>query len=150
ELTVRGTRVSAKGIADLKNAFPKIQVPWTEPNRDAAEAVLALGGSVDVHPEGGNECLVRAAADLPAEYFRVTRVRVRGTGKPLGDLALKLSALTDPTFDDLQVLDLSGTATTNDDLLNHLGKLTKLTKLSLARTKVTAASLTNLKSLPAL
>ncbi|MBI1914345.1 MAG: hypothetical protein HYS12_06350 [Planctomycetes bacterium] len=146
-LDLTGTRLSAKGFADLKAAFPSAELSWSTPTRTAAEAVLALGGTVHVRPDGGGERLVRAAADLPAQYFRVTQVRMAGIGRPLGDLAPKLGALTDPTFDDLRVLDLSGTAATDADLRDHLGKLTKLVELSLAQTQVSDDGLASLAAL---
>jgi Leucine-rich repeat (LRR) protein len=141
------TRVSARGFADLKAALPKVQVTWSEPNRTVAEAVLALGGTVHLRPDGEGERLVRAVADLPAQHFRVTQVHAPGTGKPLGDLSPSLGRLSDPTFDDLRVLDLTGTAATDADLGKNLAKLTKLTDLSLARTQISDDGLASLVAL---
>jgi Leucine-rich repeat (LRR) protein len=134
KLSLRNTRISAKGFERLRVAFPAVD-GW-EPNREAALAVLALGGAVHVRPEGTKgDRAVKSAADLPAEYFRVTRASLAGVGKPLGDVLGKLAALRDPEFDQLDALDFSETDVTDADL-QRLGLVTGLTELSLARTKV--------------
>jgi len=149
-LSIAGTRVSARGFATLKAALPAAHLTWSEPNRTAAEGVLALGGTILIRPKGQrDDRLVKAAADLPAEYFRLTRVNLAGIHKPLGTLGSQLGALTDPEFDQLEGLDLSGTAVTDADLLALRG-LAKLLDLSLARTQVSDAGLASLKGLPKL
>jgi Leucine-rich repeat (LRR) protein len=143
-LNLRGARISAKGLERLRVPFPTAD-GW-EPNREAALAVLGLGGAVHVRPEGSREDRpVKGAADLPKEYFRLTRASLAGVGKPLGDALGKLAALTDPEFDRLEALDLSDSAVTDADL-QRLGPLVGLNELSLARTQV-AAGLAHLKGM---
>jgi serine/threonine protein kinase/Leucine-rich repeat (LRR) protein len=143
-LLLRGTRISAKGLERLRVPFPTAD-GW-EPNREAALAVLGLGGAVHVRPEGSKDDRpIKDAADLPKEYFRLTRASLAGVSKPLGDVLGKLAALTDPEFDRLEALDLSETAVTDDDL-KRLEPLTGLNELSLARTQV-GAGLAHLKGM---
>jgi len=47
---LRHTRISAWGFAELQQTLPKADIEWSEPNHTAAEAVLALGGTVHVRP----------------------------------------------------------------------------------------------------
>jgi serine/threonine protein kinase/Leucine-rich repeat (LRR) protein len=148
-LDLSGARVSTKGFATLKGAFPpEVQIPWSEPNRTAAEAVLALGGSVHVAARGqADDRLVKAAADLPADYFQVTHVNLAGCKQPPGDGVLaKLAALRDPQWDRLQTLDLSATALGDGELAN-LKDLSGLTELLLARTQVGDGGLRQLEAL---
>jgi hypothetical protein len=149
-LSLESSRVSSKGLATLKAAFPHAQLTWSEPNRTAAEGVVALGGTVHIRRKGEAEGrLVKTAAELLADYFQVTRARLAGVQKPLGDLLPKLAALTDPDFDRFRVLDLSGTAA-DDGSLEALRPLTGLTELVLARTKVSDGGLAALKNLKGL
>ncbi|HEV3261077.1 MAG TPA: protein kinase [Gemmataceae bacterium] len=147
---IQKTRVSANGYAALKAAFPKGAIQWSEPNRTAAEAVLALGGNVAIRAKGKkDDRLVKAAAELPGEYFQLTRANLGGVQKSLDKLLPDLAALTDAEFDRVESLDLTGTAVTDADLAKLEG-LAALTKLSLAGTKVSDAGLVRLKPLTAL
>jgi hypothetical protein len=146
-LGLRGTRLSARATATLKKSFPRATITWSEPNRSAAEAVLALGGVVHVRAKGqADDCLVSSAANLPEESFRLTRVSLAHVQGLVGDLWPKLAALGDPDFDDLHVLDLSG-RTLGDKDISALAALTTLTDLSLAQTPVSDADLERLKGL---
>jgi serine/threonine protein kinase/Leucine-rich repeat (LRR) protein len=148
-LDIQDARVSAKGFADLRGTLPRVSILWAERNRTAATAVLALGGRIHLRPEGReHDRVVKADADLPAGYFRLTRVSLAGIRKPLGDLLAKLGHLADPKFDRLERLDLSGTAIAGADL-GHLRQLTSLTDLSLAGTQV-GEGLDNLRGLTGL
>jgi hypothetical protein len=154
ELDLSGARVSSKGFATLKAALPlEAQITCTEPNRTAAEAVLALGGSVHIAAKDqADDRAVKAAADLPADYFQVTRVSLAGIKQPLGrdgGVLPKLAALRDPHWDRLQSLDLSATALGDGDLV-QLKPLNGLHRLVLDGTAVTNAGLAHLKDLPAL
>jgi Leucine-rich repeat (LRR) protein len=149
-LTLDGARLSVKGLATLKAALPNTRITWSEPNAGAANAVLALGGVVHVRVKGrAADQLVKAIADLPLEYFQVTRVNLGGSNKPLGDLLPTLASLKDPEFDRLRALDLSGTRVTDGDL-EKLKPLTGLRELLLARTKVTDNGLAHVRTLKGL
>ncbi len=146
-LQLLDTRISAGGFANLKAAFPKAQIEWSEPNHSAAEAVLGLGGSVEVRVKGHEDDQpVKTAAELSAEDFQVRRVSLASVQKPLGDLLEKLAALSDPEFDRLEFLDLSGQPVADKDMAN-VKRLTSLTELTLARTQVSDAGLAHLKDL---
>jgi Leucine-rich repeat (LRR) protein/tRNA A-37 threonylcarbamoyl transferase component Bud32 len=143
QLELIDTRISAKGIASLRAALPKVQLTWSERNRGAAEVVLALGGTVHVRVDGrADDRLVKTAAEMPAEYFRVTRVNLAGVTKPLHQATNNLAMLSDPDFDNLQVLDLSGS---QDYSLSKFKAFTSLTDLSLARTRTSDPDLAALK-----
>jgi Leucine-rich repeat (LRR) protein len=147
ELNLSNTRVSAKGLAELQAMLPSTKIPCSEPNRTAAEAVLALGGTVHIRGDGApGDRVVKAAADLPADYFRVTAIRLAGVKKPLGDLCTKLAALSDPKFDALLDLDLSATQA-NDDDLGTLKTLKQLRRLNLDSTTLRGSALTHLTAL---
>jgi hypothetical protein len=135
-LELRGSRVSARGHAALESAFGKSQVPWSEPNRTAAEAVLAAGGAVRVRVQGGERELdVRTARELPEGYFRVTGFRLTGTAKPQADFPEKVAALGDVEFDGLTAVDLAGVGFGADPLDALLKALPgTVAELSLART----------------
>ena len=149
-LGLSGARVSSKGLTALKAALPRRRSSGRSPTAAPAEAVLALGGSVHVAPKGGaDDRPIMAVADLPADYFQVTCVRLVGIKKPLGGVLAALAALHDPQWDRLQTLDLSGAAVGDADLAT-LQPLTALTELKLARTQVTDAGLEKLKPLHAL
>jgi Leucine-rich repeat (LRR) protein len=145
DLNLAKARVSAKGFAQLKAALPRVRIDWSEPNRTAAEAVLALGGTVHIRAEGAaDDRLVKAAADLPGAYFRVTGVGLAGVQKPLGDLCAKLALLTDPDFDALSRLDLAGSSFGDNDL-QALGAMKRPAELSLKGTQVSDAGLFHLR-----
>jgi hypothetical protein len=149
-IDIQKTRVSANGYAALKAAFPKADILWSEPNRTAAEAVLALGCTVAIRVKGQkDDRLVKSAADLPGEYFQLARANLGGMQKSLDIWVPNLAALTDAEFDHVAALDLAGTAITDADLAKLAG-LTALTELSLARTKVSDAGLIHLQALTAL
>jgi hypothetical protein len=106
-------------------------------DRQAAEWVLALGGSVGVTVNGQGR-LIKAVADLPKEKFTVVGVNLQGMPVTDGGLAnLKnLKGLTE--------LHLEGTAVT-DSGLSSLKGLAGLEHLWLDKTKVTNAGLVHLK-----
>jgi Leucine-rich repeat (LRR) protein/tRNA A-37 threonylcarbamoyl transferase component Bud32 len=149
-LTLQDARISAEGFAALKAAFPKAEIWWSEPNRTAAGAVLAAGGSIQVRVKGkAKDQLIKAAPYLPGQYFSLTRVNLGGVRKPLEETLAALAPLNDPDFDRLDSLDLSGTTVTANDL-NILKPLIGLAELSLARTPVRDTELARLKPLTGL
>jgi hypothetical protein len=150
ELRLNSTRISARGVAQLKALLPGAGISWSERNRVAASAVLALGGSLHIRADGGpGDQVVKATGDLPSTYFRITRVHLAGVAKPLGDLPSKLAALADAEFDALQGIDVAGMAFGDSDL-EALPALTTVTELNLASTRVSDVGLHHLKRWPAL
>jgi hypothetical protein len=133
---LRGARVSARGHAALEKVFSKTKLQWSEPNRTAALAVLAAGGTVRLRSRGGrDEQVVKSAGQLPEDYFLVTGVTLARSANLPGDLAEKLAALTDAEFDGLTAADFSGTgldAEAVDAILRALP--VTVTDLSLAGT----------------
>jgi hypothetical protein len=109
---------------------------WSEPNRTAAEAVLAVAGTVRVQVQGSSpDRPVTAAGRLPEEYFRVTSVSLASVGKLPDDLPEKLAALSDAKFDGLTVVDVVGAGLSADALDTLLAALPEtVADLSLART----------------
>jgi eukaryotic-like serine/threonine-protein kinase len=149
-LGLRGARVSAQGIASLRAAFPMTAIEWSEPNRTAAETVLALGGTVTIRVEGeAEDQRVKTAAELPDAYYRLTRANLAGITRPLVELCSKLGALTDPDFDRLQALDFSCT-TFADNHIHRLHSLPALAELSLAQTAISDGGVKRLKDLKGL
>ena len=53
---------------------------------------------------------------MPPDYFRVTRVNLSAVKPPFADVFGKLKALTDPQFDALRSIDLTGSPVTGGDL----------------------------------
>jgi serine/threonine protein kinase/Leucine-rich repeat (LRR) protein len=150
-LVIHETRISARGAATLKVAFPNIDIAggWWETNRVVTSQVLDLGGTVHILPKGAaKDRLVKAVGELPDPYFRVTRINLAGVTKPLSVLLGYVHMLTDPKFDDVRAIDLSGSAVADADL--HCLVLPKLTDLSLARTKISENSLEIIKDIKSL
>jgi hypothetical protein len=135
-LQVSETRLSAKGFSVLKAAFPNAAIQWSEPNRTAALALMAAGGTVRVRPNGAAEDrAVKSAAELPEDYFKVTAVGLVSPATLPAGLVEKLAALHDPTFDGLAALEVGGdglNAETLGALLRGLPR--SVVDLSLART----------------
>jgi hypothetical protein len=148
-LDLSGSRVSATGASAVKGILPRVRLEWWEPNRRAAQAVLAGDGSVSVRVGArGTDHAVKDTAALPADYFRLTRVRFAGGRKPPRELLLLLGALNDPDFDDLEEVDLSD-STISDADLGSLGTLA-CRRLILDRSPVSGPGLVHLKGLPRL
>jgi serine/threonine protein kinase len=108
-----------------------------DPDRKAAEWVIAQGGSVRV--DGADED-IKAVAELPKDRFTVTQVTLDGTKvSDAGLVYLKdLKGLTE--------LYLDGTKVTDAGLV-YLKDLKGLTELTLRSTAVTDAGLARLKGL---
>jgi serine/threonine protein kinase/Leucine-rich repeat (LRR) protein len=158
-LVLTGARVSRQGFEQIRAALPHgsrtdhpdLGVFWSEPNRSAAESLLALGGSIEIGKPGVAETYaVKTATDLPADYFQVRRVSLAGVATPLDKLAELwplLSALSFAEFDQLESLDLSGITGLNYDFLVPIHGLQEL---SLANAGLNDVSLVQLPKLPAL
>jgi hypothetical protein len=148
-LDVRGTRISAAGVAAVKGILPRAQLQWWEPNRRAAEAVLAAGGSVRIRIAAQKgDVSIKSAAALPSDYFRLTRASLTGVPQPSRDVLRYLAALTDSAFDDLDEVDLGGSGVTDADLecLNTLA----CRRLVLDGASIAGPGLAQLKALPRL
>jgi hypothetical protein len=165
-LELRNARVSSNGRAALERFLPGSQLQWSEPNRTAAESVLAVGGTVRVRTRAASDELdVATLGKLPGEYFHLTGVHLARVAKFPADLPQKLALLRDPKFDGLKNLDLAvkgldanvvvGVLRALPDTIadlslagTHAGdvearlcakRLTHLLHLDLSRTQVTAA-----------
>src|SRR5262249_32722608 len=143
-----GTRVSARMVEAVRQTRPDLKLTWVERNRDAAEAILALGAPVHVRV-GEDERVIKTPAELPCEYFRLTQVHLADVKNPLGEVLPRLSRLTDRKFDGLESIDLSGTDVRDNDLAT-LASLPSLKSLSFARTKITDSGMVHLRNLKSL
>jgi hypothetical protein len=147
DLDLSDTRVSAAGAAAVTSLFPDLQLQWWEPNRRAAEAVLAAGGSVRVRATGQTaDAVVKTVAALPNDYFRLTGATLSTGRKPPPAVLQVLAALTDAEFDDFKELDVSGSALTDADL-QPLAAL-PCQRLVLNRNPLTGPGLAQLKDMP--
>ncbi len=138
------TRISRQGYEQLKAVHPEWVCGWSERNHELAQAVLKLGGEVWI--AGRNEAepkLVKHADELIRDYFQVRRVSVT----PTGDVLKLLYPLTDPDWDRLEVLDLSGHAVPD---MKYLPGFPTLTELYLANCNLNDPSLEHLPALPKL
>jgi Leucine-rich repeat (LRR) protein len=145
---VTKNRFSAKGLAAIKAAFPKVDLSssW-EPNRAAAERVVSVNGRVVVSVKGNDaELVVATAQDLSQDYFQVRRVDLAGVTKPLDSVLSALAELKDPEFDGLESIDLSR-AILNDAALAAVAPIHSLKDLSLAETQVTPVGLAHLSGM---
>ncbi len=147
-LDLSGSRVSANGAAALKGILPSTRVEWWEPNRRAAESVLAAGGNVHVRAARGGDAPVKSAADLPGDYFRLTRASLAGVRRPPREALVRLAALGDPDFDDLEAVDLSDSGVVDADL--ECLKTLSCRRLVLDRAHVCGPGLAHLRDMPRL
>lgn len=72
ELDLRGTKVTAAKVAELRKTLPKCKIEWEVPeanDRANAEWVIAAGGSAYVN---GGFTVIRNVAELPKEPFALT------------------------------------------------------------------------------
>jgi serine/threonine protein kinase len=133
QLRLMDTRLSGKGFATLKAAYPNATIYWSEPNHETAKAVVAMGGAVDIQrksdPKPWRVATATPDTSWPEEYFQVTRIILNDAKKyaPERMAALTpLHPLNDPEFDKLEALDLSGLQLNNLGLLQPLSLLKEL------------------------
>jgi serine/threonine protein kinase/Leucine-rich repeat (LRR) protein len=143
------TRGGKETIAvQLEKAAPKAiagpatkSVATADPDRQAAEWVLSLGGSVGIDTNGKRE-EVSTLEGLPSGAFRITSIGITPKG-PLGDDEFsqleRLASLTGLALMGPQV---------NDAVLPRLKRLSHLRLLNLGQTEVSDAGLLHLKALP--
>ena len=146
-LHLAGTDVTANGVKKLAAALPACQIEWAggviephpaaDPDRAAADWVLASGGAVRVN---GQDRDLRAAADLPAGLFRLTGVNLEANPKADDAGLARFQSCRH-----LQVLDLRKTGVT-DIGLAHLKEVADLRVLYLADTRVSNAGLATFRA----
>ena len=145
-LNVRGTKVSAAKVMEFKKALPICKIEWDDgviqpmatpdPDREAAEWVLSIGGTVGVNEENRER---KTVADLPPGVFRLMGVWASGK-EQVNDTALA-------RFKDcknLRHIDLSETHISNSGLAFFKG-CQNLTSIDLWHTQVSDAGLANFK-----
>jgi len=97
EVDLRDTHVSANGFSILKASLPNSRIVWSEPNYSVATSVLTAGGTVEVRlEETPSEISVKAIRELPTRSFGITRIRLVGSQRTLGQL---LSEIANPRLD---------------------------------------------------
>jgi hypothetical protein len=136
-LNLDNTRVSHNGFQQLKAAMPAVNITWAEPNRAAAEHVLALGETVEIGTPGSDPTVAVASADAqPREFFQLRRIVLKGVKAPLDALRSNWSALIFPEFDRLESIDFTDTALPYE---LHLAPIESLHELNLTRTGINGA-----------
>src|SRR5262249_42291045 len=120
------SRVSARGFANLRSAFPGAKVAG-EPRPSAVEDLLAEGATLVIRSGDGKEDqLVKKIADLPRDPFLVRRADCTGVKKSLPDLLARLSHWREYEFERLEALDLSGCTIDNLGFAASLASLQEL------------------------
>ena len=137
-----GPAAGNREVAGLAAANPQgKRLPSAgDPDRRAAEAVLALGGSVTIRVDNREEA-IEAGKALPSQSFQLTQVRLIAKSN-MTDAALE--PLRDAT--NVVVLWLDRSPIT-DNGLECIGGLTKLESLGLAATRVSGPGLAHLKKM---
>jgi hypothetical protein len=139
------SRVSARGFARLRRAFPRAEITG-EAKPSLAENMLAEGATLTIRAgEAKEDRLVKKIVDLPRESFVVRRADCTGVKKPLGELLARLSQWREYEFERLEALDLSGCAIDN---LGFAAPLANLQELNVSGTKVADDALKALEGLP--
>jgi Leucine-rich repeat (LRR) protein len=147
ELDLRGTNVTAAGVAELRKALPNCKIitgPAGEPSADSqrrgAEWVLSIGGAVTIRTPGGEKEIKAVKELLPAGQFQVVKVNLQHN-QQVTDAGLEhLKPLTNLTHLNLQFTQVS------DAGLPHLHGLTGLKELDVDATKVTALGAIDLQA----
>jgi Leucine-rich repeat (LRR) protein len=143
-VSVRNTKVTAGMVENFKKALPVCAIGWggrvvqstasRDPDRQAAEWVLSIGGKVKVNAQDRE---ITAAADLPAESFQLTSVGLH-ENKLVNDAGL--AHLKE--CNKLTALDLFGAQISDAGLAAFAGRK-NLTSLGLSNTNVGDAGLAN-------
>ena len=167
-LHLRHCRVSRYAYEQYKLEKPTVQTTWSEPNRTAAEQVLALGGTVEIGAPGQAARPIHKGDPLPDTYFQVRRISLKDNQKPLGELFATLALLTFAELDRLEAIDLSGNPLQDIGFLaviqglhdltltntgigdDHIAKLPKLRRLVLDGNDIRTAGLSALHNQPEL
>ncbi|MCX7700041.1 MAG: protein kinase [Gemmataceae bacterium] len=142
------TRISREGFERLRAAHPDWILEWSERNHHCAQAILQVGGKVWIASPGDpNLILVKHADELIRPFFQVRRVKLGSGDQPILPAMEALGSLTDPRFDLLSSLDLSGC---KDVPLATLKNLASLEELNLAGCQLDDVKLGQLPTLPSL
>jgi hypothetical protein len=157
--------IAAGGKEAIKAKLePVVATQGKDLDREAAEWVLAKGGTLSVTVEGQNR-EIKALAELPKEGFKVASISLSGNKSVGDDVFTHVKGLTDlrrlslqdtqvtgqgleqlESVETLAYLEISGTGA-NDATLGHLRELKRLTNLDVARTAVTDVGLGHLEGL---
>ncbi|MBX9790309.1 MAG: protein kinase [Pirellulales bacterium] len=130
QLELEGTDVTQSAVAALTSALPELAVIWTPPAPDRliARSVLDQGGSIEVRLAGKEAPVeVRRLADLPADDFKLSTIRLTNVREVP---AAVLSGLTQLT--ELERLDLAGSGASTPSL-DAIEPLKQLRELSLGK-----------------
>jgi Leucine-rich repeat (LRR) protein len=153
-LNVISTKVTAAGVAALQKALPNCKIDWDDPaktatpqpasnpdpDRKAAEWVLAMGGRVVVSLDGSLR-VISAVGDLPAKHFSLINAEL-GKRPDVSDSGLAaLNGLSS-----LERVYLSATGV-GDAGMKHLRSLPMLKALAAERTKMTDLGLEEIAEL---
>ena len=111
--------------------------PTPDPDRQAAEYVLSIGGQVQVDDRDRK---INAAAELPRDPFRLTWVGLMHSNQVSDTGLAKFKECKNLTF--LGLFDTS----VSDEGLANFQNCTKLTFVNLSRTKIGDAGLANFKN----
>lgn len=137
-LKISGTEVKNQRFTVVKGKRLVLEV--AEPNREAAEWVLRIGGRLRI-AVAGKEVEVKAPADLPRSDFPVTFIDASSRKFSEADL-VRLEGLTHLHYFGARWMPLPG------NILSHVRGLKALREVSVEGTKVDDAALENLKNLP--
>jgi eukaryotic-like serine/threonine-protein kinase len=145
-LFLQNTKVAATGVDSLRKTLPQCKIEWNggtiepqtslDPNREAAEYVLSIGGMVQINEASRD---LKAVSELPKETFQLTTVKLTGNNQ-ISDAGMVF-------FDDcinLKQLDLSHTRIT-DAGLAHIKDCKEMADLNVVNTKISATGFNNLK-----
>jgi serine/threonine protein kinase/Leucine-rich repeat (LRR) protein len=149
-ISLVNTRISREGYESLKRTHPQsgIRLEWSERNHGLAQVVLRLGGQVWIASREEAEAKpVKNADELIRGYFQVRRVTLAGVREPLGNLPAMLAQLSDPVWDRLEVLELTGQPVPD---LVFLQGIKTLTELRLIEAQLNDQTLSRLPPLPKL
>ena len=129
-MDIRGTKVTAAGVADLQAALPKCKIEWDapDPDRSAVEWLLSLKHppKIDLGKNGDPFLTLQPGQPLPAEKFHLYFIQFdKPEHEELGDEFV-------------------------DELARHLSGSKQLGRFQFPGRKLTAAGLAKLVRLPEL
>ena len=144
------TRISREGYESLKRTHPQWanHLHWSERNHELAQTVLRIGGQVWIARRDEVEAkLVTSSEELMRDYFQVRRISLTNLRQPLGNIPEMLAQLSDPNWDRLEALNMTGQPVPN---LGFLRGITTLTELGLTEANLSDPILSQFPRLPKL